>query len=434
MSARTTILTLCTAGALAVATIPSAAAERIGPTAPAQWGPIRTLAPNPQSAAIAVDGQGVVTVAWQSTAFPATVVVRQRYADGSWGKRTVLGEGIDPQVAADRRGRVTVAWVTQRTGHSDGVSAARLEASGTWSKPVHLTQDVVVPGYVPGGGTVHGAADIDLAVSARGAAVAVWSWGSEEADVPSRIQSAFRPAAGSWRRAVDVTPRSGADEPQVGIAGDGTATVVYGLQTIGHPQQLVSRRRATTGRWGGPTVVAPEGYDHDVAVSGDGTTVATFTPDFEQVAAATRHAVGKWRTRTVSAPGAVVNDADLAVDVTGHAVVAMTEEDGLVQMVERSPGGSWSAPTRVADSGSLASEVVVSLNADGDLFVGWGTYGLHGKYRYGGGTWTHRYTVAPDAGVDVLEWVGAVATPGGDVAVLWDQEAMPLRIRVLRAS
>ena len=80
------------------------------------------------------------------------------------------------------------------------------------------------------------------------------------------------------------------------------------------------------------------------------------------------------------------------------------------------------------------SEVVVGLNAAGDTFVGWGTYGLDGKYRPVGGSWSRRYTVSPDAGVEVLEWVAAVTAPEGDVAVLWDQEARPLRMRVLTTS
>ena len=400
---------------------------------PVRWGPIRTLAPNPQSASIAVDGQGVTTVAWQSTAFPPQVIVRQRFADGTWGKRTMVGQGVAPMIAADRRGVVTAVWITQHQGRSDGVAAARLTPSGDWSAPVPLSRDVAIPGYVPGG-IVHGASDLDVAVNARGAVVATWVWGGQEDGVPSRIQSAFRPPVGPWRAAVDVTPASGADEPEVGIAADGTTTVVYGLQAFGEPQKLVSRRRAATGRWGGPTVVAQEGYDHDVAVAGDGTTVALFTPDFAQVRAATRHAVGKWRTRTISAPGAVVGDADLALNQKGRAVVAMEQESGRVDVVERAPGGSWSAPARVAGGGSSVSEVVVSLNAAGDTFVGWGTYRLDGKYRPAGGPWSRRYTVAPDAGVEVLEWVAAVTAPEGDVAVLWDQEARPLRMRVLTTS
>jgi hypothetical protein len=427
MSARTTIVTLCTA--LACATLPAAAADPAPPLAP-RWGPVRTLAPNPQGASIAVDGRGVTTVAWQSTAFPPSVVVRQRFADGSWGRRTVLGQGVAPQLVADRRGRVTVVWVTHREGYTDGVTAARLDPSGGWSDPVTLSNDVAVPGYVPGG-TVHGASDLDVAVNARGAVVVAWAWGHEEDESASRVQSAFRSASGPWQGSVDVTPRSGADEPEIGLAADGTATVVYGLQEFGYPQKLVSRRRATTGRWGGPALVAPDSYSHDVAVAGDGTTVVVFTTSSGEAQAATRHAVGKWRTRTISAPGVEIEAVDLALSQRGRAVVAMSDETGRVEIVERASGGSWSAPMRVAAGGSLVGEVVVSLNAAGDTFVGWGMYAMYGKYRPAGQAWSRRYTVSPDAGVDVLEWVGSVTAPDGDVAVLWDQEARPLRLRVL---
>lgn len=430
MSARTTILTLCTATVLTIsaASVSTQAADPPDRGSPG-WGPIRTLAPNPQSASIAVDGRGVTTAAWQSTGYPPSVVVRQRNADGTWGKRAVVGQGVEPVVVADRRGHVTAVWLTHHEGYSDGVAAARL-SSGRWSAPVQLSRDVALPGYVPGA-AAHGASDLDVAVDARGAVVATWAWGSEEGDVPSRIQSAFRSAAGPWRAAVNVTPATGAGEPEVGIAADGTVTVVYGLQAFGEPQKLVSRRRATTGRWGGPALVAPDSYSHDVAVVGDGATTAVFTTGSGEARAATRHAVGKWRTRTISAPGAQIGDADLAVSRRGRAVVAMSQENGGVAVVERPPGGRWSAPVRLAGGGSVVSEVVVALNAAGDTFVGWGSYALYGKYRPAGKPWSRRYTVVPDAGVEVLEWVGAITAPGGTVAVLCDQEARPLRIRVL---
>jgi len=67
----------------------------------------------------------------------------------------------------------------------------------------------------------------------------------------------------------------------------------------------------------------------------------------------------------------------------------------------------------------------------GDTFVGWGTYGVYGQYRPHGGSWTKRLTAWPDSGVDVLESAAAAMAPNGDVAVLWDQEEEPLRLRVL---
>jgi hypothetical protein len=76
----------------------------------------------------------------------------------------------------------------------------------------------------------------------------------------------------------------------------------------------------------------------------------------------------------------------------------------------------------------------VALNAAGDTFLGWGGYALYGMYRPDGGAWSERFTVSPDAGVEVLEEQVAGVAPGGDVVVLWKQEERPLKVRVMTAS
>jgi hypothetical protein len=434
MSARTSILTLCTAAALAcssasVATTSVDAPDRAGPP---RWGPVRTLAPNPQSASIAVDGRGVTTVAWQGTDFPPSVVVRQRFPDGTWSKRTKVGQGVAPVVVADRRGVVTAMWITQREGFSDGVAAARLKASGRWSRPVSLSKDVSLPGYVPGP-VVHGASDLDVAANQAGAVVAVWSWGNEDEGVPTRIQSAFRPKPGPWRKAVDVTPAKGADEPEVGIARDGTAIVVYGVQAFGEPQALVARVRGTGGRWGTPKAITAEGYDHDLAVAGNGRAVVVYSPDFSKVRAVTRSVGTRWGMPRTLARGGELNDVDVVANPRGRFVVGIARDEGRVDVVERGRRGGWSEPVRLAQKGTVAGEVVVAIDRAGDTFVGWGQYGVYARYReHGSPTWSRRYTAWPDKGVDVLEAAFAVMAPNGDVAVLWDQEAEPLRMRVLK--
>ncbi len=431
MSARTVVLTLLAAGALAVSgvTVP-ADGDSAGVGSPARWGPVRTLAPNPPSASVAVDGDGVTTAAWQGTDYPPSVVVRQRFADGTWGRRTVVGQGTVPEVVADRRGIVTVVWVTQREGQSDGVAAARLSASGSWSAPVSLSDDASLPGDVPG--VIRRASGLDVAVNPAGAVVAVWTWGSEEDGLPTRIRSAYRPKAGPWRQAVDVTPANGADEPAVGIAADGTATVVYGVQAFGEPQALAARVRGVGGRWSTSTPITAEGYDHDLAVAGDGRAVVVFSPDLSGVRVVTRSVTGRWGAPRSLAKGGELNDVDVVVNPRGHFVVAMARDEGRIDVAERGSGGAWTTPQRLAEGGTVASEVMVAVDRAGDTFVGWGEYGVYARYRPHGSAWSRRYTAWPDAGVDVLEAAFAVMAPNGDVAVMWDQEAEPLRVRVLK--
>jgi hypothetical protein len=419
MSARISILTVCTTAALACTSVSVATTPADVPDdrARVRWGHVRTLAPNPWSASLAVDGRGTTTVAWSTSDFPARIVARQRFANGTWGKKAVLGDGSNPQVVADHRGVTTVVWI------SDGVVASRRTRATDWSAPTTLSRDVV-PGSVVGGAT-----DLDVAVNRGGAVVVAWTFEGE--GVESRIQSAYRPRVGSWRKAVDVTPGNGAGGPEVGISADGTAMVVYGTQAFGEPQVLASRVRGTGGRWSSSSPVTAEGYSYDLAVAPDGRAVVVFTPDFSTVRAATRAAGGKWGTPRKLVTGGELNDVDVTAGRGKHFVVGITRGEGRVEVVERGARGGWSEPVRLADGGTVASDVMVAVNDAGDTYVGWGSYGVYGRYRPNGGPWSRRLTAQPDSGVDVLEWASAVVAPNGDVPVLWDQEELPLRMRVL---
>jgi hypothetical protein len=399
------------------------------------WGPVLRLDRTTRGQSLVVDARNHTTVVWATTSAPPRIVVVRHPSGGSWGKRVVIGQGYAPRVAADRRGNITVAWLSQRAGFTDGVLVARRPAGGRWSDPVRLTDDLSVPGYSPGAEGVYGAANLDLDVSPRGAAVVAWDWGSDDRDVPWRIRSAYRPEGGPWRAPQDVTPAAGANTPLVGIAGGGTVVLVHGRQLFGHPQVLKARRRLADGRWTEPTTVAAEGYTPSLVVDRAGNAVVAFTPDFNKVQVVRRPAAGRWGpARTLSPAGAQINDFALAMNGRGTAVVALGRGSGRVDLVRRPPQGPWSALLRVARPGTVVTDVLVDLNGDGDTFVGWGGYALYGKYLPRGGDWSGRFTLSPDAGVEVLEWTSAAVGPGGDVAVLWKQEERPLKVRLMDAS
>lgn len=400
------------------------------------WGPVTRLAANPRGESLAVDAAGTVTVAWATSSTPPSVVVRRHRSGGSWSEPVVIGHGYAPRAAVDHRGTVTVAWLTQRQGFTDGVAAARKPVGHPWSAPVRLSHDLSVPGYPRDGEDVYGATDLDLAVSPGGAAIAVWAWGSDDRSTPWRIQSAFRPAGGPWTGPVDVTPASGARQPRVGLDAHGSAVLVYGTQAFGHPQVLRARLRPAAGGWTRPAVVAREGYAHTLAVDRAGNAAVAFTPDFGEVRASYRPVDGPWgAARRLSPAGVGTNDFALAMNGRGVAAVAYARDTGRVDLVRRPPDGPWSAPVRVAPAGTATvSDVLVALNGAGDTFVGWGGYALYGRYRPHGGSWSARTTVSPDAGVEVLEETYAAVAPHGDVAVLWEQEARPLQVRLSTAS
>jgi hypothetical protein len=414
---------------------PAGAAPVAAAPATQTWGPVTRLGWSPWGESLVVDGLNNTAVVSTTRSWPPAVVVRRRPDGGSWGDRVVLGHGYAPRVAADARGNLTVVWLTRRQGFTDGVVAVRRPVGGRWSDPVRLSHDLRVPGYPKGGEEAYGADDVDLAMSPRGAVVVAWAWGSDAREKPWRIQSAYRPPRGPWREPVDVTPASEARAPQVGIDLQGTATVLYGRQLFGHPQVLKARRRVPGEGWTRPAIVAVEGYGYSLGVDHAGDAVVAFTPDFSAVRAAYRPADGRWGpARTLSPAGSDVNDFALAMNGPGVTAVALGRSGGRVDLVQRPADGPWSAPVLVEPPGTGVSDVVVALNGDGDTFLGWGEYALYGRYLPHGGDWSSRFTISPDAGVEVLESTDAQVAPDGDVAMLWKQEARRLKVRLMTAS
>jgi hypothetical protein len=405
------------------------------PRAAPTWGPVKRLDRNPQGESLVVDARNVTTVVWATAA--RSIVAIRRPDGGPWGRRVVIGRGYAPQVVADARGNLTVAWLNERRGFTDGVMAARRPVGGGWSDPVRISRDRRVPGYPADGLGSWGAESLDLAVNARGDAAVSWDWGSDERAVPWRVRSAYRPAGGPWRSPQRVTPADGSRDPQLGVGDGGTVLLVHTGQSSESPLALASRRRLPGGSWTGPTRVTPRAFDWHLAVDRRGNAVLVFSDDLTTVRAVHRPGRGTWSApRTLSPAGVEVGSYDLTMNRRGAAAVAMAREDNRIDLVRRPPGGPWTSPVRIARPGPTTgvAELVVALNGAGDTFVAWGTYALVGIYRPRGEVWSAPFTLSPDAGVEVLEDTYAAVAPDGDVVVLWDQEERPLKVRVMDAS
>lgn len=391
----------------------------------ATWEPVQELASSAGGAALAVDGRGTTTLVWSTTVYPTEVVARQRLADGSWTPETVLGTGAEPKVVADRRGTVTVVWISQGEGTGTVVLASSRTPSRRWSAPVSLS-----PPAARSSTGASRASRLDVAANRGGDVVAAWVSGRPEGGRTSRIRSAFRPRGGRWRAAVDVTSASGADGPAVGVSAGGKATVVYGVQARGKPPAVVSQVRRRDGRWSQPVRVAARGSNLDLAVAPDGSSVVVFTRDFSSLLASVR--VGaRWGRPRRLLRGDEVDSGTVVADARGRFVVGAARDHGRVDVVVRRDGRPWSPARRLATGSTFVSEVVVAVNDAGDTFVGWGSYGVFGRFRPHGGSWSESYSIWPDTGVDVLEGAGAAMAPDGEVVVIWDQEEAPLRARVL---
>ena len=97
----------------------------------------------------------------------------------------------DAQVAIDARGNALAIW-TRRSGDAYVLQAAERPAGGGWQQPV----DVTPPR------SIHG---LQLSVTPSGDAVALWQ---DFVAGRNAAMSAARPAGGAWERAVRVSPGS----------------------------------------------------------------------------------------------------------------------------------------------------------------------------------------------------------------------------------
>lgn len=399
------------------------------------WEPTKALADYTRGASYVVDATDTTTVVGETV--DGIIKSVRRPAAGPWSAPELVGESKaaigSPQVAADDEGNVTAVWRTQRAGFTDGVMAATRPAGAGWSEPVRLSVDRNDP--VQDQGPL-GAYHIALAVSPGGAAAVAWDWGSEDRDKPWRIQSVYRAPGGAWSKVAEVTHARGNHEPQLAIAADATVTLLYTRQPLGHPQTVLTRTRHVGAGWSRARTVTQKGYAPSLAGDLAGDAAVVFTPDFGRVMARYRRAGHSWGdARRISATGVRMNDDfALAMNGRGKALVAMTRRHGPLSLVTRPVHGPWSAPVRVADPTDPSPRVTVALDDAGDTFVGWGMYSVNGIYRSHGGTWTTPFTISPATAVDVLDRLLSQVAPNGDVVVMWEQEDLPLRVRVMTTS
>ena len=133
------------------------------------------------------------------------------------------GFGTDGNVAIDADGNAVAVWIERADGL--GVQAAFKPAGGSWQPKQTLSS-------VPDGLDLPNFGHARLAMSADGHAVATWVLYTSGGDLngASRvvIQAAVKPAgAATFGPAVDVSPTGPYSEPDVAVAANGDAVVVW---------------------------------------------------------------------------------------------------------------------------------------------------------------------------------------------------------------
>jgi len=332
--------------------------------------------------AVAVGANGDAVAVWSSVRHTANgtrqyTMAATREAGGTWSGPVTLsltgdndiGVSYQPTVVVDAQGNATAIW-SEEVGYASAIRTSTRPKGGDWSEPVELTAREERVGATP-----------QLAVDAQGDVTAIWNWRSPEND-GGIIQSATRPAGGSWSAPVDLSASDGkALLPQLAVDPQGDAVAVWKSHTAG--EHVQAARRTADGSWS-PAVdlSSDEGYTPDVAIDPQGTATAVWE---------TNDGVGSLMhasTSTLDGPWSAPVDLSTRDDAEGPGAMPQvtTDPQGVVTViwrafhapfhnrvtaVQRQAGGDWGAPVELGEASGAIEPLSVAADSQGYVTAAW---------------------------------------------------------------
>ncbi len=362
-------------GCTLTAVVAAAGAAPAAAPAPPKWLTPRDLSEVGADAVIpdlAVDPPGNVVVVWaQAKQSSWTVQAVARPAGGTWSAPHALSVPADhvasPQVVVSGS-NVLAVWERYDGRNLIAQVADRNPKTGAWNPATSLS--------LPG----RDAQAPRIAVDERGDAMAVWASVSASGWT---IQSAFRPAGGSWQPTVAVEPpEAGTAAPDVVLDRFGHAVVVW-ASTAGSGWRVNAAYRGSNGAWSKTFALSgpdPSGsLAPQLALESTGDVIAVWSRSIGTstvVEQATRAAAGgAWSAATqISPSGPDALAPEIAVNQRGDAAVVWTSSDpsglGVVALLRRA-SRAWGPPAMLVSdvSGPLAPQI--ALDPKGDALAVW---------------------------------------------------------------
>jgi len=329
---------------------------------------------------ITVDPLGNETAIWGRRVGHSWVVESAtRSSGGIWSAPVTLsaaGAG-SALVAAGPEGNVTAVWLLEREeGRRSVVQSATRSAGGGWSAPVSLSP----PGKA--------ARSPQIALDPQGGATAVW-----EEEYSGAVETSARSSGGIWSAPVTLSATGvRADRPQVAVDSQGNATVVWASRASdGRRIRIQSRRiqtatRPAGGTWSAPVSISKAGHrlvqDPQIAVSPQGEATAIWqrsNGSYLVVQGATRPAGGGWSrpVEITTGHGRGGQHLQLGVDSWGNATAVWEGYDTrpgpdfAIQAAKHPLGGAWSRPADISRWTNSLGEPQIAVNPQGRSTAIW---------------------------------------------------------------
>lgn len=329
-------------------------------------------------------------------------------------------ETLSPRVAVDGAGNAVVTWIREAAGVYYVQGLTFNAATETWSAPV----DIAMVG--PGG------AGPDLAVTPGGDAVVVWTALTSSQPLALSIHAArYAASSGTWSAATQIsTAGDVAALARVAVAPSGNAVAAWSKQESDTTESVQAVRFvAASGTWLAPqTLSAAAAFAEDATVAMDdlgNAVVAWHRPPHVEVAR--YDAAGNtWSTAAALSINPVASGPALAGDHDGNTTVVWQAASGAVETSRYDAGlGTWAAAVPIAGA-TASGQPAAAADAAGNVAAFWPSPALPGgsgqgaRYVRGSGTWAPVHTL-PTAGTP--EFVAMAGDGAGSFGVIWNSSA-----------
>ncbi len=211
----------------------------------------------------AFDAQGDAVASWNAGSFE----VSTRPAGGTWQAAEAIFpvQGGEGKLAVDPQGEAVAVW-EHETSHGGKPYTAVIEGrsrppGGTWQPPVTISTNTGFAGPV-------------LAIDAQGEAIITWGSWTELGGSNTTVQSAVRPAGGSWQAPVQIAPLF-VNVIKLAVDAQGDAVTVWDDYSKGEVEGAV---RPADGTWQAPAGLSAGAGSQapNVAIDGQGDAVAVW--------------------------------------------------------------------------------------------------------------------------------------------------------------